>query len=120
MSDLTLFDETRERLLPLLQDRGFRLAVLEHEAPHAFAEFWRRGLRLRLVWEGHEKAIWIEMAPDAGAQVIGPWRDLEWIAAGERLPLDRDVSEARIERLLAAVELFLAGRNLKGAAPTTE
>lgn len=117
MSELTVFDEARERLLPVLQGHGFRLALQEHEAPHAFAEFWRRGLRLRLVWEGHEAALWVEMAPDAGAQVVGPWRDIEWIAAGERLPLDRDVSEVRIERLLVAVDQFLAGRNPKGAAP---
>ncbi len=102
-----IFEEARERLLPLLQHRGFRLALTEHEAPHAFAEFWRKGLRLRLVWEGHEQSLWIETAPDAGAQIVGPWRDIEWIAAGERLPVDRDTTPARIDRLIAAVERHL-------------
>lgn len=110
MSAATIFEETRERLVPLLQGHGFRLAVMEHEDPHAFAEYWRRGLRLRLVWEGHEQALWVETAPDGGAQVVGSWRDIEWIAAGERLPLDRDTSPARTDRLLAAVEQFLVDR----------
>lgn len=104
-----IFEEARERLVPVLHRWGFRLALTEHEAPHAFAEFWRKGSRLRLVWEGNERVLWVESAPDVGAQVVGPWRDIEWIAAGERLPLDRDTSPARIERLLSAVERHLAG-----------
>jgi hypothetical protein len=110
MSAATIFEETRERLVPLLQGHGFRLAVLEHEDPNAFAEYWRKGLRLRLVWEGHEQVLWIEAAPDGGAQVVGPWRDIEWIAAGERLPVDRDTTATRTDRLLAVVERFLADR----------
>jgi hypothetical protein len=110
MSAATIFEETRERLVPLLQGHGFRLAVLEHEEPNAFAEYWRKGLRLRLVWEGHEQALWIEAAPDGGAQVVGPWRDIEWMAAGERLPLDRDTTAGRTACLVEAVERFLAHR----------
>lgn len=107
---LPLFDELRERLAPLLAAHGLRPGPVEYEATNAFAEYWRKGLRLRVVWEGTEQAIWIDAAPEADAQVIGRWLDIEWAAAGERLPLDHDLTPARLERLLGAAERFLAAR----------
>lgn len=107
---LPLFDELRERLVPVVAAHGFRPGPVEYETDNAYAEFWRRGLRLRVVWEGTERAIWIDAAPEADAQVIGRWRDIEWLEAGERLPLDADLTSARLDRLLATVERFLSTR----------
>jgi len=104
-----LFEAARERLLPLVLAHGFRPAALEYEGGHAFAEYWRSGVRLRLVWEGNEQALWVDSAPEAGAQVVGRWQDIEWQEAGERLPLDRDQTGERVERLVRAVERWLAG-----------
>jgi hypothetical protein len=107
---LPLFDELRERLAPLVAAHGFRPGPVEYEAVNAFAEYWRTGLRLRVVWEGNEQAIWIDAAPEADAQIIGRWLDIEWAAAGERLPLNHDLTPDRVDRLLGAVERFLAAR----------
>lgn len=107
---LPLFDDLRERLLPLVAAHGFRPGPVEYEDRNAYAEYWRSGLRLRVVWEGTEQSLWIDAAPEADAQVIGRWQDIEWAAAGERLPLDPDLTGARVDRLLAAVERFLASR----------
>lgn len=106
----TPFAEMLEHLQPVVQAHGFRLGAVEQDDPHALAEFWRKGLRLRLVWEGVERALWVDTAPDAGAQVIGRWQDVEWIEAGERLPLDRDLGPERMAKLLGVVERFLAAR----------
>lgn len=111
----TPFAVMLEQLQPLVQGHGFRLAGVDHEGPHAFAEFWRKGLRLRLVWEGVERALWVDTAPDGGAQVVGRWQDVEWIEAGERLPLEREVGPERVAQLLGAVERFLAGRARAGS-----
>lgn len=107
---LPVFDAVRERLAPLVAAHGFRPGPVEYEAVNAFAEYWRKGLRLRVVWEGSEQAIWIDAAPEADAQVVGRWLDIEWAAAGERLPVDHDLTPARVERLLVATEQFLAAR----------
>lgn len=113
---LDLFESTREALLPVMSAHRFRLGVLEYESGNAYAEYWRRGLRLRLVWEGGERALWMDAAPESGANLIGRWQDIEWQLAGERLPVDRDLSEARVERLLRAVERYLDGSGLEGEA----
>ncbi len=106
----TAFERARERLLPVLQACGFRLAQVErpeHDGENAYAEFFRRGVRLRLVWEGRERALWVESAREVSAQIVSRWTDVEWSVAGTRLPLDTDLSDARLERLAGAVESFL-------------
>ncbi len=105
-----LFETAREQLFHLAGPLGFRLGALEYESGNAYAEIWRRDLRLRLVWEGTEEALWVDAAPGTAAQVIGRWQDIEWQLAGERLPVDHDVSEARVERLMDAVERYLVSR----------
>jgi len=105
-----LFDTARERLLSLVAGYGFRPARVEYEQDSAFAEYWGRGLRLRLVWEGREQALWVDVAPEAGGEVVGRWRDVEWEVAGQKLPLDQDTTDARVERLLDAVRGCLEAR----------
>lgn len=105
-----LFESAREALLPLMSAHRFRLGALEYESGNAYAEYWRPGLRLRLVWEGSERSLWMDAAPESGANLIGRWQDIEWQLAGERLPVDKDVSEARVERLLRAVGRYLDSR----------
>ena len=52
--------------------------------------------------------MWIESARTQGAEVISRWVDVEWSLAGERLPLDHDLSDTRVDRLATALERFLA------------
>ncbi|HEX9755940.1 MAG TPA: hypothetical protein VGA42_09555 [Gemmatimonadales bacterium] len=105
------FERARERLAPVLEAGGFRLVSLERDenaSDSAFAEYFRRALRLRLVWEGRERVLWVEAARQEGAQVVSRWHDVEWALAGERLPVNRDTSDARIDALVEAVRRFLA------------
>ncbi len=104
------FLKADQRLRPLLLDRGFRLLGVDY--PHrtrgnAWAEYASGPLRLRLVWEGEARALWVESARQEGAEVVSRWADVEWAVAGERQPLDQDLSDARIERLAAATLRFL-------------
>ncbi len=106
----TPFDRASDRLRPIVSSPGFRLAFIERDGGkqgHAFAEFFRTELRLRLVWEGKEKVLWVESARQAGTQIVSRWIDVEWSVAGERLPLDRDVSDQRIERIASALDAYL-------------
>jgi len=104
------FEQARARLVPLAEAYGFRLILLEvpeRGHPHGFVEFSRGEYRLRLVWEGDEKALWLEAARQAGGEVVSRWTDIEWSLAGERLPLDRDTGEARLDRLELALAAFV-------------
>jgi hypothetical protein len=108
------FERALERLRPLAGARGLRLTLLERPAragENGFAEYAGRRLRLRLVWEGSARALWVESARTQGAEVISRWIDIEWALAGERLPLDPDLGFGRIERLARSVDAFLAGAN---------
>lgn len=109
----TPFDLALERVRPVLAAHRFRLDAIEQGGEStsvSTAEYFRVGLRLRLVWEQAEHVLWIEAARQAGAQVISRWTDIEWTLAGERLPPDHDLSEGRLDRLVSAVERFLADR----------
>ena len=107
------FDRALERLRPMVRAYGFRLVSVQRplRAQHGFAEYHREGRRLCLVWESHAHALWVETARTAGFQIVSRWQDVEWSVAGKRLPLDCDTSDERIDRLLAAVLIWLdAGR----------
>jgi hypothetical protein len=109
----TPFELALERVRPVLAANRFRLDAIEQAGESSgvsTAEYFQGDLRLRLVWEGAERVLWIEAARQAGAQVISRWTDIEWTLAGERLPPDPDVSEGRLDRLVSAVERFLAER----------
>lgn len=104
------FARADHRLRPLLLDRGFRPIAVEYPDRArgiATSEYAHGPLRLRLVWEGEARALWVESARQVGAEVVTRWADVEWALAGDRQPLDEDLSDARIERLAAATLTFL-------------
>ncbi len=111
------FTRASLHLGPLFEAYGFRLVAREYsEEPEgsAFAEYLRGEVALRLVWEGEERALWIEAARTTGGTVISRWIDIEWLAAGERQELDRAVDESRLERLGAALAAFAAPEEPRG------
>ena len=104
------FVRADQRLRPLLLDRGFRLLGMEYPERargSAMAEYGAGHLRLRVVWEGEARALWVETARQEGAEIVSRWNDVEWAVAGERQPLDQDLTDARIERLALATLKFL-------------
>ena len=104
------FTRADHRLRPLLMDRGFRPIGTEYPdraSGNAASEYACGPLRLRLIWEGEARALWVESARQVGAEVVTRWTDVEWAVAGERQPLDEDLSEARVERLAAATLTYL-------------
>jgi hypothetical protein len=107
------FDRALLRLRPMVRAYGFRLVGVQRPQHHrhGFAEYHRNDQRLCLVWEARAQALWVESARAAGFQIVSRWQDVEWSVAGRRLPLDCDTSDERIDRLLAAVLIWLdAGR----------
>jgi hypothetical protein len=107
------FDRALLRLRPMVRAYGFRLVGVQRpqHLRHGFAEYHRNDQRLCLVWEARAQALWVESARAAGFQIVSRWQDVEWSVAGRRLPLDCDTSDERIDRLLAAVLIWLdAGR----------
>ena len=99
-----------QRLRPLLMDRGFRLVGVdypERARGTALAEYVHGHLRMRLVFEGEARALWVESARQEGAEVVTRWNDVEWAMAGERQPLDQELTDARIERLALAMLRYL-------------
>ncbi len=107
------FDRALARLRPMVRAYGFRLVGVQRpqRISHGFAEYHRTDQRLCLVWESRAQALWVESARASGFQVVSRWQDVEWSVVGKRLPLDCDTSDERIDRLLAAVLIWLdAGR----------
>jgi hypothetical protein len=110
------FLEAKETIEPVLFAAGLRFVAVDHDPGaegHAFAEYARAGERIRLVWEGHERVLWIEAARERDAQIISRWTDIEWILAGERLGLNPDVGEGRMGELVMALVEYLQ----RGARP---
>jgi hypothetical protein len=103
------FDRALERLRPLVRAYGFRLVGVQRplRMQHGFAEYHHQDRRLCLVWESQAHALWVETARAQGFQVVSRWHDVEWSVAGKRLPVDYDTSDERIDRLLAAVLIWL-------------
>ena len=105
------FDDARLKIQSIAQAYGFRMISLEYPdatTPHAVIEFQRRGMGLRLVWEGAVQALFIEAARLAGNDAVSRWQDIEWRIAGAQLPLNRETGAERIEQLAAVLERFLA------------
>jgi hypothetical protein len=107
------FDRALERLRPLVRAYGFRLVGVQRpmRLRHGFAEYHHDDRRICLVWEAQAHALWVETARTCGFQIVSRWQDVEWSVAGRRLPVDYDTSDERIDRMLAAVLIWLdAGR----------
>ena len=105
------FDEARLKIQSIAQAYGFRMISLGYPdatTPHAVIEFQRRGMGLRLVWEGQVQALFIEAARLAGNDAVSRWQDIEWRIAGAQLPLNRETGAERIDQLAEALEHFLA------------
>jgi len=115
----TPFERARDRITPLCQAYGFRQVLLEtpgRGSPHGFCEYTRGSVRLRLVWEGEEKALWLETARHVAGEVVGRWTDVEWDIAGERVPLDQDVGDSRLDRLELVLAAFVL-QSFPGSRP---
>jgi hypothetical protein len=76
-------ERARARLEAVLDEFDFQLAA-EYHLREAFgsaeAEYKRRGLRVRLTWDGRDRSLWFEVAPASGPNVHplpGAWQDLE-------------------------------------------
>lgn len=98
---------------PRLEAHGFVVSArtyADDSEGAASAEYLKGDLALRLVWEPTERALWIEAARSTGGSVISRWIDIEWAVAGERRPLDSALDVARLERLAAALDQYLAPR----------
>jgi hypothetical protein len=113
----------KEILEPVFFAAGLRFVAIdrgEGREGHAFAEYSRRGERIRLVWEGTERVLWLESAPERDAQIIGRWTDVEWILAGARRPLNPDTGDERMAELAEALAEYLvrAGGARIPAIPT--
>jgi hypothetical protein len=101
---------------PLFEAHGFRCVAREYEEGSeatAIAEYGLGNVRLRLTWDGQERVLFIECAQASGGAMISRWLDIEWVVAGERLDVDPDLTDARLERLATAMVAFLA----RGATP---
>jgi len=95
---------------PVLEQLGFMVIAREYSPgveASAIAEYSRGSLRLRLVWEGTERVLYVEAARAAGASIISRWRDVEWMVAGEQLPVDYALDDDRLDRLGEAVVTYL-------------
>lgn len=95
---------------PLIEAYGFRLVsrdYAEGSEADASAEYALGDIRLRLVWEGTARSFWIESGRQSGGSMISRWTDIEWSVAGQRLPVDDDLSDARLERIASALATFL-------------
>ncbi len=95
---------------PLLEAYGFRLVAREYDDDPdggASAEYLLGELRLRLLHEPEAQALWIESARQSGGSIISRWIDIEWTVAGQRLPVNTDLSDARLDQLAEALAAFL-------------
>ncbi len=103
------FDRALDRFRPMVRAYGFRLVGVQRpqRARHGFAEYHRDDRRICLVWEAQAHALWVETARTCGFQIVSRWQDVEWSVAGRRLPVDYDTSDERIDRMLAAVLIWL-------------
>ncbi|MGV3720168.1 MAG: hypothetical protein ACO1SX_04585 [Actinomycetota bacterium] len=105
------FQNAQQALSPVLTTFGLTLYE-EHYHARAFggavAVYGRRGLALRLIWDGKERALSIDYTTHDNP--YGMWRDVEAAPDGGVPPFNTDVSEARVEQLVQVVTEFLGSR----------
>jgi hypothetical protein len=95
--DPTFFREAVSHLAGPFGELGFELAVEHYDyltVGSAYAEFRRRGLNLRLLWDGKEQALRVETSPPA----LQSWTNVE-----SATPPDRRRDRARLDQLAALV-----------------
>ena len=114
----TVFLQARTALEPLLESKGFSIYGESHY-PGSFgsaeAEYQRRGLRIRLTWDGKDRWLWLQVAPKDSNRLAKPseWKDLEVelgapaIAVGVLRP--GALAARRIQELVAHAREFLNG-----------
>ena len=97
--DREFFLQAISELTPPLAQLGFELAVEHYDYlsfGSAYAEYRRRGLSLRLVWDAKEQALRAETSPPT----LQSWTNIE---AGA--PPDRRRDTARLESLAALIRV---------------
>lgn len=112
------FLAAKEALDPIIRTAGYRFAGMASAGAagrSAAAEYRGCGRRMRLVFEGVETMLWIDVAIERDTQIISRWTDIEWILAGERLAPNYDLSDDRIAELATAAAKYLVANDL---APT--
>ena len=78
-----------------------------------YTEYVGRGRRLRLIWDGKDRWLWIEAGP-AGEEhpSLADWHDLERefkIAPDRISPVDAQTAPARLANLKSALDAMLRG-----------
>src|SRR5579885_3548565 len=95
--DSAFFREAVSRLSPAFAELGFELAVEHYDYLNvgtAYAEFRRRGLNLRVVWDSKQQALRVETSPPT----LQTWTNVESNAAP-----DRRQDQARLDQLAALI-----------------
>lgn len=112
----SVYQQARTTLEPLLEARGFKLAA-ECHYPEAFgsahAEYRRRGMRLRLMWDGKDRWLWMTQAPQMNnaSPLEDTYRDLETAdeepAPSALMLRQGPVADERIRRLVDRAVAFV-------------
>lgn len=104
------FQEAKARFDRVLEAYGFRLAAEHYDYEHfgdGWAEYSRRGIRLRLVWDGRDEVLRLGFRRQMLSRIpLGSWVDVEATDAEPR-PFVRGQSPARLDALEAAARQLL-------------
>jgi hypothetical protein len=110
-----VFQVALEQLEPIFERFGFKLASECHH-PESFgsahAEYRRRGLRLRLVWDGKDRWLWVQYARSAGDSMP---REQDYLgletaadaATNRTHTTPPEMAGARVRELATRLEAFL-------------
>jgi len=107
------FAAARADLEPVLEAVGFRLAG-ESYHPEAFgsasADYRQRGRRLRLIWDGKDRWLWLEASPAGNDHpTAADYRDVEKLVgrAPAGFAVEADLIQERLMQLRAALQELL-------------
>jgi hypothetical protein len=109
--------DARRLFDPLLASFGFALAT-EHSDHESFGSSWaeyrRRGLRFRLVWDGKDGLLLAQVADQDGQLRTSEWQDLEQLVQGRIASADAARRPERVTYLSALTKQFLNGLRRSG------